>query len=257
MNCSSMSLVGRSHHNVALLAQRWNILPQQRNFCRIKNIQHQTITTTSKSKFFSNISTSFPIVRASSPIISKSSLFQVILLSVTSTTSLLALGNNNVIKCDDNNNSEGDNDNTLNKIIKSIKDSVEKGDYGTILDTGATHLGTQVQVMIDSGIPSQLSYGFVCGFCSGYALKKIGRSGAVVFGTGFIIMQGLSYTGYIQVNYEQVNKDISNMLDVNDDGKIDEKDAQIMYEKVLDVIGFNMPAGSGFGGGFLAGVKSG
>ena len=174
MNCSSMSLVGRSHHNVALLAQRWNILPQQRNFCRIKNIQHQTITTTSKSKFFSNISTSFPNVRASSPIISKSSLFQVILLSVTSTTSLLALGNNNnIIKCDDNNNSEGDNDNTLNKIIKSIKDSVEKGDYGTILDTGATHLGTQVQVMIDSGIPSQLSYGFVCGFSSRFVLKKL------------------------------------------------------------------------------------
>ena len=54
----------------------------------------------------------------------------------------------------------------MNKIIKSIKDSVEKGDYGAMLDTGATHLGAQVQVMIDSGVPSQLSYGFACGFCS-------------------------------------------------------------------------------------------
>ena len=131
-------------------------------------------TTTSKSKFFSNISTSFPIARTSSPIISSnSSLFQVILLSLTSTTSLLAIGNNNINKCDDNNNSERDNDNALNKIIKSIKDSVEKGDYGTMLDANTMHLGTQVQVMIDLDMPSQLSYGFVCGFSSRFVLKKL------------------------------------------------------------------------------------
>ena len=76
-------------------------------------------------------------------------------------------------------------------------------------------------------------------------------------GTDFITTQGLNYAGHMQVHYEQVNKDISNVLDVNDDGKIDKNDAEMMHEKFLDVIGFNIPAGSRFGGGFLAGAKSG
>jgi hypothetical protein len=42
---------------------------------------------------------------------------------------------------------------------------------------------TQVQGAVDSGIPTQLSYGFISGYCSGIALKKIGRGAAVVFGT--------------------------------------------------------------------------
>ena len=61
----------------------------------------------------------------------------------------------------------------MNKIIKSTKDSVEKGNCLITLETGATYLGEQVQVMMDSGVPSQLSYGFVCGFCSGCTLKKL------------------------------------------------------------------------------------
>ena len=41
----------------------------------------------------------------------------------------------------------------------------------------------QVQTAVDTGIPTQLSYGFICGYCSGLALKKAGRAAAVVFGT--------------------------------------------------------------------------
>ena len=41
----------------------------------------------------------------------------------------------------------------------------------------------KIQNAYDTGIPSQLSYGFVCGYCSGYALKVVGKGAAVVFGT--------------------------------------------------------------------------
>ena len=51
------------------------------------------------------------------------------------------------------------------------------------LDELASSLGTQLQGALDSGIPTQLSYGFVSGYCSGLALKKVGRAAAVVFGT--------------------------------------------------------------------------
>jgi uncharacterized membrane protein (Fun14 family) len=48
-----------------------------------------------------------------------------------------------------------------------------------------------VQGAVDSGVPTQLSYGFLSGYCSGIALKKIGRGAAVVFGT-FIFIALLS-----------------------------------------------------------------
>lgn len=47
----------------------------------------------------------------------------------------------------------------------------------------ATELGSSIQKAVDTGIPTQLSYGFVCGYASGYALKKIGRIGAIIGGT--------------------------------------------------------------------------
>jgi uncharacterized membrane protein (Fun14 family) len=40
----------------------------------------------------------------------------------------------------------------------------------------------QIQGAIDTGIPTTISYGFVSGFCSGYALKKVGKVVAVVLG---------------------------------------------------------------------------
>ena len=44
-------------------------------------------------------------------------------------------------------------------------------------------INVKIQNAYDTGIPSQLSYGFVCGYCSGYALKVVGKGAAVVFGT--------------------------------------------------------------------------
>jgi len=143
-------------------------LPQRCNALRQTKIQKIAVSNRFSTTPFIGIATN----ASRNP--RKHSLFQIVITS----TSLLVL-NNSTIKCDDDGD---DNDNTLNKIINSVKDSMEKGDYGTILDTAATHLGSQVQGIIDSGMPSQISYGFVCGFCSGYALKKAGRGAAIVFG---------------------------------------------------------------------------
>ena len=40
-----------------------------------------------------------------------------------------------------------------------------------------------MQVAIDTGIPTRISYGFLSGFCSGIALKKVGKAVSVVLGT--------------------------------------------------------------------------
>ena len=45
---------------------------------------------------------------------------------------------------------------------------------------------SQVQSALDTGIPTHLSYGFVSGFCSGMALKKVGRAVSVVLGRAML-----------------------------------------------------------------------
>merc|ERR1712071_695522 len=107
---------------------------------------------------------------------------------------------------------------------------------------------------IDSGMPGKLSYGLICGFTSGFALKKVGRAGAVVAGLGFVAIQTLNYSGYVNVNFEKMNADFNQMMDVNNDGNVDEKDAKQISDKVMEVLSYNIPAGSGFGAGFIMGV---
>jgi hypothetical protein len=68
----------------------------------------------------------------------------------------------------------------FSKIVKKNKSG--SFDWNATLDGIASEIGGKVQGAVDSGIPTQLSYGFVCGYCSGLALKKAGRIAAVVFG---------------------------------------------------------------------------
>ena len=70
-------------------------------------------------------------------------------------------------------------------------------------------------------------------------------------------LQTLSYYGYVKVDQNQISRDFNNMLDLNDDGVIDQKDGEIVYTKVMKVLQYNMPAGSGFAAGFLGGLRSG
>jgi uncharacterized membrane protein (Fun14 family) len=125
------------------------------------------------------------------------------------------------------------------------------------LDSLARDAGSKISLAIETGIPSQLSYGFVCGYCSGYALKKIGKAGAIVFGLGFMTLQTLSYSGYIRVDHEKLKSDLYQNLDLNEDGKVNADDRDIALDKVMKVLQFNMPAGGGFAAGFVGGIRSG
>ena len=55
----------------------------------------------------------------------------------------------------------------IDKII--AKDRSGNIDWNASLDTVAVEAGKSIQGAIDSGYPTQLSYGFVMGYCSGYA----------------------------------------------------------------------------------------
>jgi hypothetical protein len=51
--------------------------------------------------------------------------------------------------------------------------------------------------------------------------------------------------------------DVKNLLDLINDGNVNEKDGQSLYTKLMEILTYNIPAGSGFGAGFIAGARSG
>merc|ERR1711879_279105 len=105
---------------------------------------------------------------------------------------------------------------------------------------------------------TSISLGSIMGLASGFALKKAGAVAAVVFGGIYAFEQGLAYMNYITINWPAVEKDLTALLDVNKDGKVDEKDLQSGYLLALKVLqGNSLAASGGFGAGFLLGVKKG
>lgn len=48
---------------------------------------------------------------------------------------------------------------------------------------------------------------------------------------------------------------IQNILDINKDGKVDNKDLQHGLDKVRDVLEYNMPSGGGFTAGLMLGLR--
>ena len=75
--------------------------------------------------------------------------------------------------------------------------------------------------LLKEGIPSQIGYGFMMGFTSGYTVKKVSKVVSFVVGASFICLQGLSYNGFVTVNYDKLEKQASSYLDLNRDGNMD------------------------------------
>lgn len=70
-------------------------------------------------------------------------------------------------------------------------------------------------------------------------------------------LQTLSYSGYIEVDHVRLQKEVTNLMDLNDDGKIDHEDGKQVFDKLKEVFSYNLPAGSGFAAGFVGGLRSG
>jgi len=67
--------------------------------------------------------------------------------------------------------------------------TAQTGDLTAASHVLATAAGKSVSEVLATGVPNQLSYGFVAGFASGYSAKKVSKVATFVFGTGFCIMQ--------------------------------------------------------------------
>ncbi|KUF93164.1 1-aminocyclopropane-1-carboxylate deaminase [Phytophthora nicotianae] len=157
------------------------------------------------------------------------------------------------------NTSDGKDEDPVEKAKKMVQDlsTIAIAKLAELLPEDYSNLQQKVDEFLASGKAGQISWGFCMGACSGFALKKVSKLGAVAIGSLFVLLQCASYSGYVDVDYKKLERDFKSYLDINKDGVFDTKDVDSMYKSVMKVLEFSLPAGSGFAAGFILGFRSG
>jgi uncharacterized membrane protein (Fun14 family) len=136
----------------------------------------------------------------------------------------------------------------------------------------------------------QLSLGSVCGFCSGYALKKVGKTAAFIFGIGFISLQTVriiqqsqqsTHTPFISnqlpslpssssssstttttttpplIDWVKVENEMIKLFDIDGDGIISLNDMHTLTSRLVSSLSLGIPSTSAFAAAFFLGIRWG
>lgn len=102
---------------------------------------------------------------------------------------------------------------------------------------------------------SNVSFGVIMGYCSGTAMKQVGKALAFVVGIGFIGLQSMAHLGYIQIDWIKVRDSAKKTMDRNGDGSFDAEDWKAYWKSLKAILTNKVPAAGGFSLGFLYGLK--
>ncbi|XP_010569675.1 PREDICTED: FUN14 domain-containing protein 1 isoform X1 [Haliaeetus leucocephalus] len=58
-------------------------------------------------------------------------------------------------------------------------------------------------------VATQIVMGGVTGWCAGFLFQKVGKLAATAVGGGFLLLQIASHSGYVQVDWKRVEKDVN------------------------------------------------
>uniref|UniRef100_A0A1A8LCG5 FUN14 domain containing 1 n=1 Tax=Nothobranchius pienaari TaxID=704102 RepID=A0A1A8LCG5_9TELE len=58
-------------------------------------------------------------------------------------------------------------------------------------------------------VATQLVMGGVTGWCAGYVFQRVGKIAATAVGGGFLLLQIANHSGYVQVDWKKVEKDVN------------------------------------------------
>lgn len=100
-----------------------------------------------------------------------------------------------------------------------------------------------------AGPVGESGFGGVLGLAVGYAAKKATKLAALVIGAAFILVQGLSYLGWIEINWGVVQQTA--------EGVWEDPAGVTLADHAWAVLSANLPFGGGFAVGFAAGFKLG
>ena len=93
------------------------------------------------------------------------------------------------------------------------------------------------------------------GAAVGVASKRLAKDALYGAGLAIMLLQSLSYLGYISVDWSRVEKDITKAVDQDGDGKLTAADAKRLVNRFLGVMKTGLPNAAGFGTGFYFAVK--
>lgn len=106
-------------------------------------------------------------------------------------------------------------------------------------------------------VATQLMMGGVTGWCAGYLFQRVGKIAATAVGGGFLLLQIANHSGYVQVDWKKVEKDV-NKAKKHLKKKANKAVPEIntFIEEATDFIKRNIVLSSGFVGGFFLGLAS-
>lgn len=107
------------------------------------------------------------------------------------------------------------------------------------------------------GFFGDVGLGTILGACSGYSLKKVGKAAALLIGCGFVATQTASHLGYVNISWKSVENGARDVLDINNDGKLDKEDAKLIWKKFKKIMMHNVPGGGSFAAAFALGFYYG
>ncbi|KAJ8362317.1 hypothetical protein AAFF_G00379910, partial [Aldrovandia affinis] len=93
--------------------------------------------------------------------------------------------------------------------------------------------------------------------CSGYLFQRVGKIAATAVGGGFLLLQIANHSGYVQVDWKKVEKDV-NKAKKHLKKKANRAAPEInsFIEESTEFVKRNVVLSSGFIGGFLLGLAS-
>ncbi|CAL8288959.1 unnamed protein product [Lota lota] len=106
-------------------------------------------------------------------------------------------------------------------------------------------------------VATQILMGGVTGWCAGYLFQKVGKIAATAVGGGFLLLQIANHSGYVQVDWKKVEKDVNKAKrHLKKKAKKAAPEINSFIEEAADFIKRNIVVSSGFVGGFLLGLAS-
>uniref|UniRef100_A0A3B3RFV1 FUN14 domain containing 1 n=2 Tax=Paramormyrops kingsleyae TaxID=1676925 RepID=A0A3B3RFV1_9TELE len=106
-------------------------------------------------------------------------------------------------------------------------------------------------------VATQIMMGGVTGWCAGYLFQRVGKIAATAVGGGFLLLQIANHSGYVQVDWKKVEKDV-NKAKKRLKKRADKAAPEIntFIEESTEFVKRNIVLSSGFVGGFLLGLAS-
>ncbi|XP_068185216.1 FUN14 domain-containing protein 1 [Antennarius striatus] len=106
-------------------------------------------------------------------------------------------------------------------------------------------------------VATQVAVGGVSGWCVGYIFQKVGKVTAASVGGGLLLLQLANHSGYIQVDWKKVEKDVNKAKrQLRKTTGQTGPELNTFMEKSTDFVKKNIVVTSGFIGGFLLGLVS-